>query len=88
MPRPRRNLAATSHPKPGAQADRRAPAIITMETVTYTLFRPSRSAMRPKTMAPMNAPRMAAPVTQLLWLVSRCHWLATSVATVLITNRS
>ena len=44
--------------------------------------------MRPKTMAPTNAARIAEPVTQLVWVVDRCHWAFTSTATVPITNRS
>ena len=31
---------------------------------------------------------MAEPVTQLVWTVERCHWVATSADTVPITNRS
>ena len=44
--------------------------------------------MRPKTTAPKKAARMADPVTQLVWVVDRCHWVLTRVATVAITNRS
>ena len=51
-------------------------------------LRPSTSAMRPKTNAPKKAPRMAEPVTQLVCSVLRCHWVATMVATVLMTKRS
>jgi len=77
-----------SHQRLTENADRRAPTTMMPATMTYTLLRPSLSAIRPKTIAPMKAPRMADPETQLLATVLKCHWAATSVATVLMTNRS
>ena len=78
----------TSQRKPGATADATAPTIMITATLRYTHLRPSTSAMRPKMSAPKNAPRIAAPVTQLVWSVLRCHWVATMVDTVPMTNRS
>ena len=42
----------------------------------------------PETKAPKNAARMADPVTQLVWVVDKCHWVFTSAATVPMTKRS
>ncbi len=36
----------------------------------------------------MTAPRRAEPVTQLVLVVLRCHWVVTMAATVPMTNRS
>jgi hypothetical protein len=88
MPRPSTNRATTNQAKSGETAPATAPVIMMAATITYTRLRPSTSAIRPKTNAPTNAPRIAAPVTQLVWVVDRFHWMVTSAATVLMTNRS
>ena len=80
--------ATTNHQNPVANADVTAPTIMMRATNAYTLLRPSTSAIRPNTKAPMNAARIVEPATQLVWVVDRCHCALTRTATVLITKRS
>ena len=56
----------TKKMKSGAKAEATAPKIMITATVTYTFLRPITSAIRPKVKAPTNAPKIAAPVTQLV----------------------
>ena len=71
-----------------ANAEASAPTIMMTATSVYTVLRPNTSAIRPNTKAPKKAARMADPVTQLVWVVDRCHCAFTSVATVAMTKRS
>ena len=41
----------------------------------------------PEDERPDGAPKMAAPVTQLVWSVLRCHCVSTRTAAVPMTNR-
>ena len=69
-------------------ADATAPTTMITATLMYTLRRPRTSATRPNTKAPTNAPRIAAPVTQLVWVVERFHCSFKIAATVPMTKRS
>ena len=80
MPSPSTNRATTSQTKFGAAALASAPVIMISATVTYTFLRPMMSARRPKTIAPMKAARIAAPVTQLVCVVDRFHCFVTGAA--------